>query len=151
LLVEADVVIPVAAAVPGDNSRQIDCIYPAFSGESARERISSSDISNLAKQLEIALANDTLGTFFSVQMIDGPGGRFSGVVCGERTRTIAKARETVSQNWSFDFDGEAQMVVASIESDGDRQTWDDIVEAILLADRTKETKSPDRESVAGPV
>ena len=135
LLVEADVVIPVAAALPGDTSRQIDCIYPAFSGVAAQERIVSPDISNLAKQLEIALANDTLGSFFIVQIIDGPGGRLSEVICGERTRTNKQARETVSQNWSFDYDGEAEVVAASIESDSDRQTWDDIVEAVLLADR----------------
>ena len=135
LLVEADVVIPVAAPVPGDNSRQTDCIYPAFSGVAAQERIASSDISNLAKQLEIALANDTLGAFFLVQIVDSPGGRLSEVFCGERTRTNAKARETVSQNWSFDYQGEAEMVVASIECDRDRQTWDDIVEAVLLSDR----------------
>ena len=142
LLVEADVVIPVAAALPGDNTRQIDCIYPAFSSVAAQERIASPDISNLAKQLEIALANDTLGTFFIVQIIDGPGGRLSEVICGERTRTNAKAREIVSQNWSFDYAGEAEMVVASIESDSERQTWDDIVEAILLADRVSVGDGP---------
>ena len=142
LLVEADVVIPVAAVLPGDTSRQIDCIYPAFSGVAAQERIASPDISNLAKQLEIALANDTLGTFFIVQIIDGPGGRLSEVICGERTRTNAKAREIVSQNWSFDHSGEAEMVLASIESDSERQTWDDIVEAILLADRVTAGDGP---------
>ena len=51
LLVEADVVIPVAAVVPGDNTRQIDCIYPAFSSVAAQERIASPDISNLAKAI----------------------------------------------------------------------------------------------------
>ena len=142
LLVEADVVIPVAAALPGDSSRQIDCIYPAFSGVAAQERIASADISNLAKQLEIALANDTLGTFFIVQIIDGPGGRLSKVICGERTRTNAKAREIVSLNWSFDYEGAAEVVAASIESDSERQTWDDIVEAVLLADRVTSGDGP---------
>ena len=135
LLVESDVVIPVAAALPGDSSRQIDCIYPVFSGEVAKERLASSDISGLAKQLEIALANDTLGSFFIVQIVDGPGGKLSQVFCGERTRTTAKARETANQNWSFEYECEAEMVVASIESDAQRQTWDDVVESILLADR----------------
>jgi len=101
LLVESDVVIPVAAALPGDISRQIDCVYPCFSGVAAQERLGSSEISGLAKQLEIALANDTLGAFFVVEM-----------------------------------------VVASIESDGDRQTWDDIVEAVLLADRVATGDGP---------
>ena len=135
LLVESDVVIPVAAALPGDNSRQVDCVYPCFSGMAAQERLASADVSGLAKRLEVALANDTLGAFFVVQLVDGPGGKLSQVFCGERTRVAAKARETVNRNWSFDYEGEAEMVVASIESEDDRQTWDDIVAAVLLADR----------------
>ena len=135
LLVESDVVIPVAAALPGDNSRQVDCVYPCFSGVAAQERLASVDVSGLAKRLEVALANDTLGAFFVVQLVDGPGGKLSQVFCGERTRVAAKARETVNRNWSFDYEGEAEMVVASIESEDDRQTWDDIVAAVLLADR----------------
>ena len=135
LLVESDVVIPVAAALPGDNSRQVDCVYPCFSGVAAQERLASADVSGLAKRLEVALANDTLGAFFVVQLVDGPGGKLSQVFCGERTRVAAKARETVNRNWSFDYEGEAEMVVASIESEDDRQTWDDIVAAVLLADR----------------
>ena len=135
LLVESDVVIPVAAALPGDNSRQVDCVYPCFSGVAAQERLASADVSGLAKRLEVALANDTLGAFFVVQLVDGPGGKLSQVFCGERTRVAAKARETVNRNWSFDYEGEAEVVVASIESEDDRQTWDDIVAAVLLADR----------------
>ena len=135
LLVESDVVIPVAAALPGDNSRQVDCVYPCFSGVAAQERLASADVSGLAKRLEVALANDTLGAFFVIQLVDGPGGKLSQVFCGERTRVAAKARETVNRNWSFDYEGEAEMVVASIESEDDRQTWDDIVAAVLLADR----------------
>ena len=142
LLVESDVVIPVAAALPGDISRQIDCVYPCFSGVAAQERLVSSEISGLAKRLEVALANDTLGAFFVVQIVDGPGGQLSHVFCGERTRVASKARATANQNWSFDYQGEAEMVVASIESDGDRQTWDDIVEAVLLADRVTTGDGP---------
>ncbi len=142
LLVESDVVIPVVAALPGDGNRQIDGIYPCFSGVAAQERLASAEVSGLAKRLEVALANDTLGVFFVVQLVDGPGGKLSQVFCGERTRVAAKARETANRNWSFDYVGEAEMVVASIESEGDRQTWDDIVAAVLLADRVMVDDGP---------
>lgn len=133
LLVDADVVIPIGFVEPGDDSRQSDCIYPAFSGASAQERFSGSDVSSLACRSEIAMANDMLGSFFVIQLVSGPGGEVVEMFCGERMRTTKAARARANELWKFDYSGNAGVVLATIETDPNRQSWDDITEAILTA------------------
>jgi hypothetical protein len=142
LLVDADVVIPIGFVEPGDDSRQTDCIYPSFSGASAQERFSKADVTSLACRAEIALANDMLGSFFVIQLVSGPGGSVVGLFCGERMRTTKAARLAANELWTFDFGGEAELVLATIETDAKRQTWDDVAEAVLTASQLIKGEGP---------
>ena len=71
-LVEADFVLPVGAPLPGDTALN-DGVYPHFSGSEARERFDQRQDSESARQAEVELANDMLGSFFTVQLVCGPG------------------------------------------------------------------------------
>jgi hypothetical protein len=142
LLVDADVVIPVAAASPGDVKRQTDCIYPDYGSDVTRQRFDEPDASFIDRQEEIELANEMLGSFFILQVVDGPGGTISEVLAGERRRTTDQARLATNERWEFQFDGAADVVLASIETDQDQQTWADVVEAIFTADRLLAGEGP---------
>lgn len=142
LLVDADVVIPIGFVEPGDDSRQSDCIYPSFSGAGAQERFSKTDITSLACRSEVALANDMLGSFFVIQLVGGPGGNVAGLFCGERTRTTKAARLAANDLWRFEFAGEAEVVLATIETDAKRQSWDDVAEAVLTASQLIKGEGP---------
>jgi hypothetical protein len=142
LLVDADVVIPIGFVEPGDDTRQTDCIYPDFSAVAAQDRFANGNPNGLACRSEVALANDMLGSFFSIQLVSGPGGELAEVLCGERTRTKTAAREKVNERWTFEYSGVPEVVLASIETEPENQTWDDVVEAVLTSSQLISGKGP---------
>lgn len=132
-LVDADVVIPIGFPVAGAADRQTDCIYPDFSNESVQARFSDGKGSFLSRWNEIELANDTLGSFFSIQIVCGPGDVIEEVICGARNDAVARARAATNQRWSIEWAGDSDMTVATIESSATQQDWEDFSIALTTA------------------
>ena len=142
VLVDADVVLPVGCPKPGDANRQVDCIYPEFSTESARSRFSQEKGSIVARWQEIELANDSLGAFFSVQIVCGPGDAIRRVCSGARKDAISSALAATNELWVLRWPTPADVVVATIESNPRDQNWDDFAEALVAASRVSKTEGP---------
>ena len=143
LLVDADVVLPVGWPTAGAADQQTDCIYPDFSNETTLARFQKGESAFLSRWTEIELANDTLGSFFTIQIVCGPGDSIHGVIAGSRGETIKIAREKTNNLWAFHWDqGDVEMTVATIESDTDDQNWDDFANALITASRVTSSDGP---------
>lgn len=142
LLVDADVALPVGCPSPGEANRQVDCIFPEFAHATNRARYAKGQGSFVAKWQEIELTNDTLGSFFAIQVVSGPGDRIEEVVCGARKDAIDQARKSTNQHWAFHWPKESQMTVGTVESDSDFQNWDDFANALIAASRVTTSDGP---------
>ncbi|MEL7498108.1 MAG: lactate racemase domain-containing protein [Planctomycetota bacterium] len=135
ILVDADFVLTLGSPLPGDATRAVDCIYPAFSGLAAQERFASDAYPFNRKQAEIELANDMLGSFFVAQLVCGPGEVPTEFVAGVRKQATDQARLATNENWEFRYDEDADTVVATIESESSGQDWDSFAEAVVFANQ----------------
>ena len=143
LLVDADVVLPIGWPTAGEADQQTDCIYPDFSNESTLARFRKRKNPFLARWNEIQLANDTLGAFFTIQLVCGPGDTIHGVIAGSRNEVVKLAREKTNRLWAFQWDqDDVEMTVATIESDADDQNWDDFANALITASRVTSSDGP---------
>ena len=141
LLVDADVVLPIGWPTAGEADQQTDCIYPDFSNESTLARFRKRKNPFLARWNEIQLANDTLGAFFTIQLVCGPGDAIHGVIVGSRNEVVKLAREKTNRLWAFQWDqDDVEMTVATIESDD--QNWDDFANALVTASRVTCSDGP---------
>lgn len=141
VMVDADVVIPVGALNPGDTGTQVDCVYPTFSSSEIIERFDK-DNRFLARRQEIELANDTLGSFFVVQLVCGPGNEIQRVICGARKDATELALSETNKTWKFEWEGDAEVTVATIESEPIDQQWDDVATAVVTANRVAAGNGP---------
>lgn len=136
LLVDADFVITIGSPLPGTKSNEHpDYIYPTFSGTAAQARFASDDSSVLELQLESQLANDMLGSFFVLLLVCGPGQIPTEVIAGVRKQAGDQARLATNENWEFAFDGSASIVLATIESEANSQSWDNFADAVIFANQ----------------
>lgn len=140
-LVDADVVLPVGFPLANCEDAQ-DSLYPEFSTDKTLARFTSGDLNRSEKDSEIQLANDTLGSFFAVQVIEGPGGGIVRVVSGARDLVQAESRKIADQVWSYHGPTNCEMVVATIESTAGKPTWEDFVQAVIAASHISSTASP---------
>ncbi len=138
-LFEADIVIPVAAA-PGVNEEVVDCIYPYFSGVEDQDRFE--ERSPKARGGQVRMANNQLGTFWGIQLVHGPGDRIHQIVSGELGAAAYKAKQEMSQLWAVSTTADAELVVATIESESTLQNWDHFCSAILAADQAVLSGAP---------
>jgi len=143
LLVDADVVLPIGWPTAGEADQQTDCIYPDFSNESTLARFRKRKSPFLSRWNEIQLANDTLGAFFTIQLVCGPGDAIHGLIAGSRNEVVKLAREKTNQLWAFQWDqDDVEMTVATIESEADDQNWDDFANALITASRVTSSDGP---------
>lgn len=142
MLVDADVVLPVGCPVPGEVNQQSDCIYPDFSTDEIRERLAVAKGNFLKRWQEIELANEVLGSFFVIQVVCGPGETVQKICAGSRPETIKHARGATNELWAFKWSGDVGVVVATIESQADDQTWDDFASALIAASRVSVSEGP---------
>ena len=143
LLVDADVVLPIGWPWAGEADQQTDCIYPDFSNESTLSRFHKRKKPFLTRWSEIQLANDTLGAFFTIQLVCGPGDSIHGVVAGSRNEVVKLARDRTNQLWRFNWDqDDVEMTIATIESEADDQNWDDFANALITASRVTSSDGP---------
>jgi hypothetical protein len=142
LLVDADVILPVGSPFPGETNQQNDCLYPDFASLPVKERFASEQGSFLTRWQEIELANDSLGSFFSIQIICGPGDTIQRIVSGARKDAVMTARATANKLWAFDWNQSSDVVVATIESTSNPQNWDDFAAALIAASRVAKSDGP---------
>ena len=143
VLVDADVVIPIGSPTAGDMNQQTDCIYPDFSNETSRARLAKGQSSFVSRWQEIELANDSLGSFFTIQVVFGPGETIQNIFAGSRPEVTKIARDTTNELWAFDWhQGEVDVVVATIESKSGDQGWDDFANALITASHVSTEQGP---------
>ena len=141
-LVDADVVIPIGIPSPGEVNQQLDCIYPDFSTTSTLYRFSQGKGSFISRWTEIELANESLGAFFAIQVVCGPGDTIRKVNSGARKDVLESARDATNQLWSLSWPTLSDFCVATIEAKPNDQSWDDFCQALIAASEVTKTESP---------
>lgn len=141
-LVDADVILPIGCPAAGDANQQSDCIYPDFSNEGSRARLATGQSTFLSRWQEVELANDTLGSFFTIQVVCGPGGTVRNIFCGARKDATDQARRATNELWTFDWPQDSEMTVGTIESDAQYQDWNDFANALIAASRVTTSDGP---------
>lgn len=142
ILVDSDVVMPVGCPMPGEVSQRGDCVYPDFSNDTTMHRFSQGKGSFISRWQEIELANDSLGAFFSIQIVCGPGDAIRHVCSGSRKDAVNSARAVTNKLWAFDWHAKSDVIVATIESNPHDQTWDDFANALVAASRLSNSDGP---------
>ncbi len=142
LLVDADVILPVGCPTAGEDSRQVDCLYPEFGSAAVQERFRQGIGSQGARLNEIELANNTLGSFFSIQIVTGPGDEIRQIICGARDDVTREARAETNKLWEFECPGAVEVSVGTIETAPTDQTWDDFAQAVITASRVSAANAP---------
>ena len=141
-LVDADVVFPIGCPTSGNSAEAHDTIYPDFGSidraEPLRGRLESAE----QRADEIRLANDNLGSFFSLQIVFSPGGEASHAVSGQRNAVISAATGFAKQQWTIAPINNADLVIATIEEPGREQTWDDFASAVITSAGAVEGDGP---------
>jgi len=141
-LVDADVVFPIGCPTSGNSAEAHDTIYPDFGSidraEPFRGRLESAE----QRADEIRLANDNLGSFFSLQIVFSPGGEASHAVSGQRNAVISAATGFAKQQWTIAPINNADLVIATIEEPGREQTWDDFASAVITSAGAVEGDGP---------
>ena len=137
---ESDFVIPVNCVVP--NAKSGDCLYPEFSNMETRQRFRKKDGTAKQRRLETELANDTLGIFFSIELICAPGQSIHDITCGERKQVRELAAQQVADIWQVAPTAECDMVVTTVETGHGDTTWKDIVTAVVNASRLTSNDGP---------
>ena len=130
-LCDCDVILPLSCMTP--NKRLSDCLYPDFSTDETRARYRKKEDTLNERIAEAELANDTLGLFFSIELIRRPGDVIDDVVCGSRVRTRAIAQDLLGPLWNIDSDDDCDVVVTTIDSPASITSWSNIVRAVNTA------------------
>lgn len=139
-LVEADVVIPIGCPSEDGAGGALDCIYPFFSGTA--DQVSFEQATEKQRPGRVRLANNLLGSFWSIQLVIGPGDEIHSVLVGETERVIAAAKEASDLVWKVDLENEAELAIATIESRASKPTWQDFCAALRAADRATKPGCP---------
>ncbi len=141
-LVDADVVIPIGFPSPGEANQQSDCIYPDFSTTSTLHRFAQGKGSFISRWTEIELANESLGAFFAVQIVCGPGDTIRQVYSGAKKDALDSARTATNELWSLSWPSPSNLCVATIEAKPNDQSWEDFSQALIAASEVTQSESP---------
>lgn len=142
MIVDADVVLPVGCPRPGEAAQQGDCLFPDFSTETTLHRFAQGTGSFVSRWQEIELANDSLGAFFSIQIVCGLGDTIRNVFSGARKDAVSSARAATNELWTLHCPTESDVLVATIESSSTDQNWADFVNALVAASRVSKLDGP---------
>lgn len=130
-LCDSDVILPLSCLTP--SRKQSDCLYPEFSTDEIRERYRKKEDSGSQRIAEAELANDSLGLFFSIELICSPGELIEDVVCGARVKTREIASERLAPLWELEQNDDCGVVVTTIETSAEHATWSNVVRAVTAA------------------
>ena len=141
-IVDADVVLPIGCVSFAMDEPLSDCIYPAFGCRDAQDRYRIQKNTLASRTAEIELANDHLGSFYTIQVVAGPGGKIKSAFAGERKTAINLATDAYAATWRLNPVDEADMAIASIETDPDQQSWKDFARAVVSANLVANSNGP---------
>ena len=141
-IVDADVILPVGCPDPTKQSGLSDCIYPTFCSLETQRRYQERKSSLANRMAEIALANDHLGSFFLIQVVAGPGGQIQKAVSGERSAVRELANAESEAAWQIESVDQADMAIATIETDSEQQSWKDFARAVVAANSVANGTGP---------
>ena len=141
LLADADVVVPIGCPTPGDQQRH-DCLYPDFGSADRLKYFNAGSGSDAQRKQEVELANDNLGTFFSIEVITEPGGQIAAVFAGARKDVFKQSKQLADELWTVNYIPDRQTVLATIEEPGRVQTWDDFADAVINAAHVSNGSGP---------
>lgn len=141
LLADADVVIPIGCPTPRDQPRQ-DCLYPDFGSTQRLQQFQSGSGSDQQRSDEVKLANDHLGTFFSVEIVFAPGGEVTAVFSGARKDVAEQSKARFDELWTVDFVPGHQAVIATIEQTGGPASWNDFIDAVIAGANVSDGDGP---------
>ena len=139
-LVEADVVIPVGFPSENGAGEFQDCIYPFFSGLADQAGFEAA--TELQRPARVRLANNLLGSFWSVRLVIGPGDEIHKVFVGETEKVSEAAKEASDEVWKVDLETESDLAIATIESQASAPTWQDFCSALRAADQATKQGCP---------
>jgi hypothetical protein len=125
-LSDCDVVLPLSCLSP--DGKQGDCLYPEFSSLENKDRFRKKDGTKKERNAETQSANNSLGLFFSIELVCEPGGEIRQIICGARESTRETALKSLSQLWQLDEVPDCDMVVLTVES-GDSKSWASVMQA----------------------
>jgi hypothetical protein len=141
-LVDADVILPIGFPTPGEEKWVQDCLYPNFSSLEVKDRFASGEMSSRAQSQEIQLANDTLGSFFSIQVVHGPGGKIEKIFSGARDSVQQEALRVAEAVWKYHGPTDSSVTLATIETTTGKATWDDFIRAVIMAGQISVNAAP---------
>ncbi len=130
-LCDSDVVLPLSCMSP--MRKQSDCLYPEFSTDETRDRYRKKEDTLNQRVAEAELANDSLGLFFSIELICRPGEIVDDIVCGSRIQARQIANKRLGELWQLDSQDDSDVVVTTVESVGESTSWENIVRAVRIA------------------
>jgi len=142
VLTDADMVLPIGSihgrAVPGHFGIHT-AIYPTFADQATQTRFCSpqtiGDRGRHRRKLVEAVDEIgwLLGIMFTIQVVPVTGDRAMHLVAGATEETCRRARALYRKAWRFDVDQRAGIVVAGIEGDRRRQTWQNLARSLVAA------------------
>ena len=141
LLADADVVVPIGCPTPSDQQRY-DCVYPDFGSADRLKQFKAGAGSSDQRKQEIELANNNLGTFFSVEIVTEPGGQIAAVFAGTRKDVFEQSKQLADELWTINFIPDRHAVLATIEEPGRIQSWDDFSDAVINAAHVSNGNGP---------
>ena len=140
ILCEADIVIPIGAAIPLAYPQAISgSFFPRFSDNAMSKRFSQPAAQQSKQQRqklldELAAFDALLGTGHVVLVVPGPGDKIADILCGPTGLVVNRARDRYQEIWSPALPNRAELVVARIAGDQTQQTWHNLVRAVAAAD-----------------
>ena len=130
-LCDSDVILPLSCLSPGKT--QADCLYPEFSTDETRARYRKKKDSRTERIFEANLANDSLGLFFSIELVCSPGEVIEEIVCGARLATRQIVADKLKPLWEMKPSDGCDVVVTTLESPAETASWTNLVRAVTAA------------------
>jgi hypothetical protein len=145
-LVEADFVLPVAAArlaTRGGAARaKFAGLFPQFSNRETIERfdsrrVASSPSKRAEERVEVNEAGWLLGVGMCVRVVAGPGGGVSAVLAGDPATVAREAAARCREIWERPVTEQGDLVIAALAGADEEQTWENLARAIAASERVR--------------
>ncbi len=139
---EADVVLPVGCLRAPETAGHFGIhgdVFPAFSDVKTQQRFRASgslDKQGKLKQELTAEADHAawlLGVNFTIQVIPSAGDGVLHILAGQTDAVRQRGRELYQAAWHYPVARQAALVLAAIEGDVGRQTWENLGQALQTA------------------
>ena len=134
LLFDADVILPINCASHSEEINE-DCVYPRFSSAATLSRFHQNKGSKKSRLAEVTRANEFLGIFMSLEVVSGPGGQVQEIIFGRKELANRNATHKAEASWAVSKQAATQLIVATMESNPQRQTWEQFCQALIAADQ----------------